>query len=268
MTYYDPYLDYGGAARIWLAVGLLAIAAGLVYAGIRLPLPAGFFRPGKKLAIVTLATWAAAIVGLLAGVVIYIRQYLQEYPGVVATPYPDHVAPVTFTAVVVVFVIVVARSPHKGGMRLASAAIGAIAAPFIFELPFDLIIMPRVRTPFPVGSVVEEVLICALLVLTDITTLLLLRLSPRVRLTRATFYCLALMFAVFAIWALAGFGYPSSSVALSLNIVSKLLAFATALTLFFPQQPARRHSPQLPSPAGRATALTATTQEQASAGKT
>jgi hypothetical protein len=47
-----------------------------------------------------------------------------------------------------------------------------------------------------------------LLILADITTLLLLRLSPRVRLTRATFYALALMLGVFAVWALAGFGYP------------------------------------------------------------
>jgi hypothetical protein len=243
MTHYDPWVSYGGVARIWLAVGLLAIAAGLVYAGIRLPLPARATRPGKKAAIVMLAVWAAAVVALLAGVVIYIRQYIQEYPGIVATPPPDRVAPVTFTAVVVVFVIIFTRSPHKGGMRLASAAIGAIAAPFIFEFPFNLIIMTRVHTPFPVGPVWEVALLCALLLLTDISTLLLLRLSPRVALTRATFYSFALMLGVFAIWALAGFGYPSAPVPLTLNIVSKLLAFATALTLFFPQQPARQQAP-------------------------
>jgi hypothetical protein len=51
------------------------------------------------------------------------------------------------------------------------------------------------------------------------------------------------MLAVFAVWALAGFGYPSAPVPLTLNIVSKLLAFVTALTLFFPQ---KRTTTQLP----------------------
>ena len=135
MTQHDPYISYAGAGRIWLAVGLLAVAAGLVYAGIRLPLPAQAARPGWKAAIVILTAWAAAVVALLTGVVIYIGQYVQEYRGIAETPPPDRVAPVTFTAVVVVFVIILARSPDRGGMRLASAAIGAIAAPFIFELP-------------------------------------------------------------------------------------------------------------------------------------
>ena len=42
------------------------------------------------------------------------------------------------------------------------------------------------------------------------------------------------MLGVFAVWALAGFGYPSAPLSLTLNIVSKLLAFATVLTLFLP----------------------------------
>jgi hypothetical protein len=244
MTQYDPWVSYGGAARIWLALGLLAVAGGLVYAGIRLPVPARPARPGKKAAIVMLVAWAAAIVALLAGVAIYIRHYLQEYQGIAGTPPPDRVAPVTFAAVVVVFVIIFTRSPRDSGPRLASAAIGAIAAPFIFELPFDLIIMARVHSPIPPGPALYMALLFALLLLVDITTLLLLRLSPMVRLTRATFYSLALMLGVFAIWALAGFGYPSAPVPLTLNIVSKLLAFATALTLFFPQRPPPEQAPQ------------------------
>jgi len=57
-----------------------------------------------------------------------------------------------------------------------------------------------------------------------------------VRLTRATFFSLALMLGVFAVWALSGFGYPSAPVPTTLNVVSKLLAFAAVLTLFFPQR--------------------------------
>jgi hypothetical protein len=103
--------------------------------------------------------------------------------------------------------------------------------------------MARVHTPIPVGSGLYVALLITLLLLVDITTLLLLRLSPRVRLTRATFYSFALMLGVFAIWALAGFGYPTAPLPLTLNIVSKLLAFVTALTLFFPQRPSRRQAP-------------------------
>jgi hypothetical protein len=233
--YYDPWVNYGGGAKIWLALGLLAIAAGAVYAGSRLPLPAQPARLGKRATIVILVAWAASIVALLAGIVLYIHQYLPEYRGIALPPPPDHVAPVTFLAFVAVFVVILTRSPRGSRLRLASAAIGAIAAPFIFELPFDLIIMTRIHTQYPTGRYVPVLL--AFLLLVDITTLLLLRLSPRVRLTRATFYALALMLGVFAVWALGGFGYPSAPLPLTLNIVSKLLAFATALTLFFPQRP-------------------------------
>jgi len=42
------------------------------------------------------------------------------------------------------------------------------------------------------------------------------------------------MLAVFAVWALAGFEYPSTPLPYALNVVAKLLAFATILTLFLP----------------------------------
>jgi hypothetical protein len=56
-----------------------------------------------------------------------------------------------------------------------------------------------------------------------------------VKLSRTTFFCLALMLLVFAVWALAGFGYPSAAVPLAMNVVSKILAFVTALSLFLPE---------------------------------
>ena len=40
------------------------------------------------------------------------------------------------------------------------------------------------------------------------------------------------MLVVFAVWALSGFGYPSAPVPITLNVVSKILAFVTLLTLF------------------------------------
>jgi hypothetical protein len=44
------------------------------------------------------------------------------------------------------------------------------------------------------------------------------------------------MIGVFGIWALSGFGYPQSALPITMNIVSKLLAFSTALTLFLPDR--------------------------------
>jgi hypothetical protein len=80
------------------------------------------------------------------------------------------------------------------------------------------------------------VLFFAPLFLVEFTTLALLTLSPMVRLSRAAFFFFALMLVVFAVWGLSGFAYPSMPVPFALNVVSKILAFAAALSLF----PSRR----------------------------
>ncbi len=53
------------------------------------------------------------------------------------------------------------------------------------------------------------------------------------------------MLAVFAVWALAGFGYPSAPLPFALNVVSKILAFVAALGLFLPQRAAQASTPDL-----------------------
>jgi len=154
------WVSYGGDARIWLAIGLLAVAGGVTFAGFRLPLPVGLTRPGRAGRVALILAWAVSIPAFLTGVTIYIRQFI--------------------------------------------------------HVPLFLV---------------------------EITTLLLLRLSPMVRLTRATFFCYALMLGVFAVWALSGFGYPSAPLPTTLNIVSKILAFVTALTLFLPHRPQPEQAP-------------------------
>jgi ABC-type glutathione transport system ATPase component len=52
------------------------------------------------------------------------------------------------------------------------------------------------------------------------------------------------MLGVFAVWALSGFGYPSAPLPTALNIVSKILAFVTVLTLFLSRRPAPEQAPQ------------------------
>lgn len=235
MTQYDPWFSYGGAARIWLAIVLLAVAVALVGAGIWLPLPTRSAPATRKAVTVTLVAWVASIVAWVVCVVFYLRQYLHAYhlTAAQAAP-PDHVAPITFAAVIAVFVIILVRSPADDPTRLASAAIGALAAPLIFELPFDLIVMARTYPPIPPHPALYRTLFFVPLFLIEIITFLLLSQSPRVRLNRATFFAVALMLGVFAVWALSGFGFPSGAVPTTLNIVSKLLAFVALLTLFFP----------------------------------
>jgi len=244
MTQYGTWVSYGGDARIWLAIGLLAVAGGVTLAGTRLPLPARPTRPGPARRIAMILAWAASIAAFLVCVTIYIRQYIHAYGlSVVKAAPKDPIAPVTLTAVAVVFIVVISRSSPGFGTRLASAAIGAMAAPMIFELPFDLIVMARTYPPIPPDPALYRTLFFVPLFLIEISTLLLLRLSPMVRLTRATFFSFALMLTVFAVWALSGFGYPSAPLPTAFNIASKILAFVTALTLFLPQRPAPGQAP-------------------------
>jgi hypothetical protein len=233
MPQYGTWSSYGGDARIWLTIGLLAVAAGATLAGIRLPLPVRPTRPGREGRTTMIVAWVASIAAFLVCLTIYARQYIHAYNLTASTAAPkDPIAPVTFSAAVVVFVIIISRSSPGFGTRLASGAIGAMAAPMIFELPFDLIVMARTYPPIPPDPALYRTLFFAPLFAIEITTLLLLRLSPMVRLTRATFFSFALMLGMFAVWALCGFGYPSAPLPTTLNIASKIVAFITALTLF------------------------------------
>lgn len=118
MPEYGTWVSYGGNARIWLAVILLIAAGGLVCAGICLPLPAWAAAPRRKAVITVLAAWVASIAAWIACVIIYIRQYLHAFHLVAtkAAP-PDHIAPVTFVAVIVTFIIIVTRSPPAAVRR-------------------------------------------------------------------------------------------------------------------------------------------------------
>jgi hypothetical protein len=245
MNQYTRWVSYGGDARIWLAIGFLTAACSAVLAGIRLPLPARFTQPGPAGLAATIAAWTTSLAAFLACSTIYIRQYIHDIKasGMSVTAPRLTILPVTLTAAAVLFVIIISRSSPGVETRLASAAIGAMAAPMIFELPFDPFVIARAHG-LPPDPALYRTLIYVPLVLVEITTLLLLRLSPMVRLTRATFFSFALMLGVWAAWALSGFGYPSAPLPIALNIASKILAFVTALTLFLPQQPAPGQPPQ------------------------
>jgi hypothetical protein len=246
MTQYATWVSYGGEARIWLAMGLLAAACGVVLLGIRLPLPIRFTRPGSAGRGIMITAWAVSLAALLVCSAIFIRQVIHaiQASGVSVTPPRLTILPVTLTADAVLFVVIISRRSPDLRTRLASAVIGAMAAPMIFELPFDPIVVPRVQVVVLPHRALYLALVYVPLLLTEVTTLLLLRLSPMVRLTRATFFSFALMLGVWAAWAVAGFGYPSAPLPIAFNIASKILAFVAALTLFLPQQPPPEQAPQ------------------------
>jgi hypothetical protein len=74
MPHYGTWFSYTGSARLTLAIGLLAAAAALTIAGIRLPLPAGVPRPGRNTTTLMVVAWALSIIAFLACVGIYGKQ--------------------------------------------------------------------------------------------------------------------------------------------------------------------------------------------------
>jgi len=236
MTQYAEWARYGGDARIWLAIGLLAAACCAVLAGIRLRLPVRFAPPGPTGRAAAIAAWAAALTALLVCSAFYVHQVAGGIKAAGMSPpaFRQPILPVTLTADAILVVAIVSRRTPDQQTRLASAAIAAVAAPMIFELPFDPFVIARIHA-YPHEPAMLRALVYIPLVLTEITTLLLLRLSPMARLTRATFFSFALMLSVWALWAAtAGLGYPSAPLPLALNMASKVLAFVTAGTLFLP----------------------------------
>jgi hypothetical protein len=236
------WISYGGTARIALGIVLLITAGVVAYAGTRLALPVRAPRPGQKAVSVMLAAWAIAITAFLACASAYAHQARLDH--LLRTRPPDPITPVTFTSVGVTFVIIVLiSSSYDWPVRLASGAIGALAAPMIFEFPFDLIVMARIYPPIPPDPALYRVLFFAPLFLVEITTVSLLAWAPMVKLSKVTFFSFAAMLAVFAVWGLFGFGYPSSALPDALNVVSKILAFVTALSLFVPHRASASRQP-------------------------
>lgn len=235
MTHYGTWISYGGTARIALAVVLMAAAGGVAFAGMRLRRPFRPTRPGEAARTVRVVTWLVAIAALLVCVAAYAKQALREH--LLHAPPADPITPVTvICAGLVFFILAVGNSSRGWRVSLASAALGAASAPMIFELPFDLIVMTRTYPAIPPDPALYRVLFFAPLFLVEITTLWLLPLSPVFRVSKAALFFFASMLATFAVWGLFGFGYPSSPVPFALNVVSKILAFAVALSLLLPQR--------------------------------
>jgi hypothetical protein len=233
---FGTWAPYSGIGAVAVAAGLLVVAATLAYLAIRLRVPLEPRRRGRRAKAFMIAVWVLSLWTLSIGWQIAGLLADHAFPGQAAPPSPT--LPVTATAMVVTFVLILIVAERQGfhaRVAFPSALFGALAAPFVFEFPFDLVIVTRTVPEIPPDPTLFRVMYFAPLLFVAVTTIALLALSPMVRLSRTTLWALAAMFGVFALWAaFFGFAYPGSPGPLAMNVFSKILAFVATLTLFLP----------------------------------
>jgi hypothetical protein len=233
MKGYGTWKPFTGSEAIILAIGLLIAAAVLVLLGTRLRRSIGVERPGKAITAFLVINWVLAIYTFIFVLKTY--SLALQNQGLNLNLSNNPVTPITYTAIVVTFgLIFLFNRGHGARVALSAAIFGTAAAPMIFELPFDLIVMFRAITPEP-ANIYRFVFFLPLLLL-EFSTFSMLMISYMARLSRYTLFTLAAMFLAFAIWAFFGFQYPSETLPYALNVTAKLLAFVTAITLFIPQK--------------------------------
>ena len=228
MTHDINWSSYTGSSSFILAGVLLLATVVLMYVGVRFRQGKPGIRPGKFLGALLISSFVLALLTFLLAVGAYGLADVQQGINFTST---NPITPVTMTAAIVTFFVILFLT-YKRGARVAigSAIVGTIAAPLIFELPFDLIVMWQTFPPSP--PTLYTPLFFFPLFLVEILSFALLTLSPVMRLSKVTFFLLAGMFFVFAVWALAGFAYPSTPFPIAMNMLSKIVAFAVAISLF------------------------------------
>ena len=166
------WISYGGGEAILLAIVLVVVAGGFAYAGKWLRAPLRLPRPGATLAAFMIAIWLLAIYDAFVATHVYGLQVKQAYPDFVAA----RVRVGTFVDALVTFFVILYLTRRWGWkVALASAVIGTAAAPMIFELPFDLIVMTRTNPSIPTSPMLYRQLFFAPLFLVELSTVSLLR---------------------------------------------------------------------------------------------
>ena len=234
---WGTWVPYSGTEAIALAAGLLVVAGILAFLATRLRVPLEPRRRGRAAKAFMIAVWLLSGWTLSIGWQLANLFAVDAFPGQSAPPSP--IFPLTASAMLVTFLLILGIGEQQGFRARADvsgALIGALAAPFVFEFPFDLIVVTRTFPEIPPDPTLFRVLYFAPLLFVAISTIALLTMSPLVRgVSKSTLCALAAMFAVFALWAaLFGFAYPGSTGPLAMNVISKILAFVTTVTLFIP----------------------------------
>jgi hypothetical protein len=223
------WVSYSGDAVIYLVIVLVVVASAFAYAGTRLRVPLKVTRPEGAAAGFMIAIWLLAIYTDGIAAFVYGLHVKEAYPDFVAA----RVRVGTFVYALVTFFVILYVTRRWGWkVALASAVIGTAAAPMIFELPFDLIVMARTNPPIPTRPMLYRQLFFLPLFLVELSTISLLTLLPSMRVTAYACYAVAAMFVVFALWAAFGFAFPAEPLPLALNVISKILCFVAAIMLF------------------------------------
>jgi hypothetical protein len=223
------WFSYSPTEALFLTVILLVVAAPLFWAGTRIRTPIAVDRPGRIVTAFLIAIWLLSILTFLVALHAYGIQ-MRETQLLFR---PPSVKVGTFLyAAISFFVIVYLTRRHGWGVALASGFLGAAAAPMFFELPFDLIVIGKINPLIPPDPILYRELFFFPLFLVELSTIALLSALPPMRITKGATFALAGMFVIFAVWAAFGFGYPDRLLPLSLNVISKILAFVAATLLF------------------------------------
>lgn len=228
MTHYVAWSPYLGSDSFILAGCLLLVTCVLTYIGFRLRHAVAVKGPGKFLGALLIVCLCLASLAFLVSITIYGQAQQQQ---AIKFQITNPVTRVTFTSAAIAFFVILYLT-RRSGFRIAlgSAIVGTMAAPMIFELPFDLLVMWRTYPPSP--PILYTLLYFLPLFLVEILSFALLTFSPVMRLKGYTLFLLAGMFLVFTVWALFGFAYPSQPMPIALNMLSKVIAFAASVSLF------------------------------------
>jgi hypothetical protein len=229
---YGAWIPYEGRDAAVLAAVLIVVTAAFAYVGTRLQNPIAVRRPGRTVSGFMIVIWLLALYTFLVAIAAYGVQ-LKETHLIFVRP-TVHIG--TLPMAVATFFIILSLTRALGWkVAVASAFVGTAAAPMIFEFPFDLIVMNRTYPPLPPAPLLYRELFFFPLFIVEFSTLSLLTLLPSMRITKGAAYALAGMFAIFAVWASFGFAYPGAPLPKTLNVISKMLCFVTAVLLFVPQ---------------------------------
>jgi hypothetical protein len=243
MSHSGNWSPYAGSSSLILAVVLFIVTGILIFLAMRVARPISVKRPGKVIGIAIVVIWILSVATFLVAIIVYALA-LQKQVGHI-TSVVDPITPITDTSALVsfVFIGVLAYFANRSGFwaAIGAAIVGTIAAPMIFELPFDLIVMWHTYPPAPAALFTP--LFFFPLFLVEISSFAMLMLSPVMKLSRYSLFLLAGMFLIFAIWALFGFAYPLAPLPFAMNVIGKILAFATAVSLFLPAEKSARLAP-------------------------
>jgi hypothetical protein len=222
--YWPPYTGLS----VFLLFGLLLlVSAGSFLFGRRMKHDIKLPKMGKIVGAIVVVIWAFSILTFLK-----FNEILARRTGTTGSLGP--IFPITVISAFCTFGYVAYISRHDGvGASIGRGFLAFIAGPMIFELPYVLIVVPKVKAPL-----VPEIIFLIPLFTIIFTTLSMLFFSKKVAITKYSVYLFALMLFVFALWALDGYSYPSNPFSFLMNAISKVLSFAAAAAMFAIKSPA------------------------------